>query len=175
MFNSLQIHGLQHASFPCLSPSLTAYSNSCPLSWWCYPTILSSVFPFSSCLQSFPQSGSFQMSQFFASVGQSIGVSASTSDLPMNIQGWSPSEWTGWISLQSKGLSRVPSYRAPQSLLHPVVNIFHLLESLVLQNSPKILLCIFLEANQDQTLSQGCTLFFLNWAYFVSAFSPFPN
>ena len=83
------------------------YSNSCPLSWWCHPTISSSVVPFSSCFQSFPASGSFQMSQFFASGGQSIAVSASASVLPMNIQDWSPLGWTGWISLQSKGLSRV--------------------------------------------------------------------
>ena len=83
------------------------YPNSCPLSWWCHPTISSSVVPFSSCLQSFPASGSFQMSQLFASGGQSIGVSASTSVLPMITQDWSPLGWTGWISLQSKGLSRV--------------------------------------------------------------------
>ena len=84
-----------------------ACSNSCLLSWWCHPTISSSVFPFSSCLKSFPASGSFQMSQLSASGGQSIGVSASISVLPMNIQAWFPSRWTGWISLQSKGLSRV--------------------------------------------------------------------
>ena len=82
-------------------------SNSCPWSWWCHPTISPSVFPFSSCLQSFPASGSFQMTQFFTSGGQSIGISASTSVLPMNIQDWSPLGLTGWISLQSKGLSRV--------------------------------------------------------------------
>ena len=81
--------------------------NSCPLSWWCHPTISSSVVPFSSCLQSFAASGSFQMSQLFTSDGQSIGVSASTSVLPMNTQDWSPLGWTSWISLQSKGLSRV--------------------------------------------------------------------
>ena len=81
--------------------------NSCPLSRWCHPTISSSVVPFSSCLQSFPASGSFQMSQLFASGGQSIGVSASASVLPMNIQDWFPLGWTGWISFQSKGLSRV--------------------------------------------------------------------
>ena len=85
----------------------TACSNSCPLSQWCHPTISSSIVPFSSCLQSLPESGSFQMSQFFASGGQIIGVSASASVLPMNIQDWFPLEWTGWISLQSKGLSRV--------------------------------------------------------------------
>ena len=86
------------------SQSLT---NSCPLSWWCHPTISSSVIPFSSHLQSFPTSGAFPMSQLFASGGQSIGVSASASLLPMNIQDWFPLGWTGWIFLQSKGLSRV--------------------------------------------------------------------
>ena len=102
----LQPHGLQHARPPCPSPTPRVYSNSSPLSWWCPPTISSSVIPF-SCLQSFPVSGSFQMSQFFESGGQSIGVSASASVLPMNIQDWFPSGWTGSISLQSKGLSRV--------------------------------------------------------------------
>ena len=92
---------------PCLSPTSGAYSNSCPLSQWCHPTISSSVIPFSSCLQSFPASGSFQMSRFFASGSQSIGVSASASVLPMNIQDWFPLGLTDWISLQSKGLSRV--------------------------------------------------------------------
>ena len=104
--DSLQPHGLQHARFPCPSPTPRAYSNSCPLSWWCHPTISYSVIPFSS-LQSFPASGSFQMNQFFTSVGQSIGVSASASVLPMNIQEWFLLGLTGWISLQSKGLSRV--------------------------------------------------------------------
>ena len=104
---SLWPHGLQHARPPCPAPTLGVYSNSCPLSWWCHPTISSSVVPFSSCLQSFPASGSFQMSQFFARGGQSIGVSTSASDLPMNIQDWFPFGWTGWISLQSKRLSRV--------------------------------------------------------------------
>ena len=107
MSGSLQPHGLQHARPPCLSPAPGVYSNSCPLSRWCHPTTSSSVIPFSSHLQSFPASGSFQMSQFFASGGQSIGVSASTSVLPMNTQNWSTLGWTGWISLQSKGLSRV--------------------------------------------------------------------
>ena len=100
-------HGLQHARPPCPSPTPGVHSNSYPLSRWHHPTISSSVIPFSSCLQSFPASGSFQMSQLFASGGQSIGVSASASVLPMNIQDWSPSEWTGWISLQSKGLWRI--------------------------------------------------------------------
>ena len=97
-------HGLQHASLPCPSPVPEACSNSCSLSQWCHPTISSSVIPFFSWLQSFPASGSFQMSQFFASGGQSIGVSASASVFPMNIQDWFPLEWTGWISLQLKGL-----------------------------------------------------------------------
>ena len=105
--NSLQPHGLQHARLPCPSPTPRACSNSCPSSGWCHPTIASSVVTFSSYLQSFSESGSFQMNQFFASGGQSIGVSASASVLPMNIQCWSPLGWTGWISLQSKELSRV--------------------------------------------------------------------
>ena len=105
--DSLQPHGLQHARPPCPSPTSRVYTNSHPLSWWCHPTISSSVIPFSSCLQSFSASGSFQMSQFFTSGGQSIGASASASVLPMNIQDWFPLGWTGWISLQSKGLSRV--------------------------------------------------------------------
>ena len=105
--DSLRPHGLQHARLPCPPPTPRAYSNSCPSSQWCHPTISSSVIPFSSHLQSFPASGSFPVSHFFASGGQSIGVSASVSFLPMNIQDWFPLEWTGWISLQSKGLSRV--------------------------------------------------------------------
>ena len=105
--DSLRPHELQHARLPCISPTPGAYSNSCPLSQWCHPTISPSV-PFSSHLQSFPASGSFQMSQFFTSCGLiSIGVSASASVLPMNTQDWFPLGWTGWISLQSKGLSRV--------------------------------------------------------------------
>ena len=104
--DSLWPHGLQHARLPCPSPTPGVCSNSCPSSQWCHPTISSFVIPF-SCLQSLPASGSFQMSQFFASGGQSIGVSTSASVLPMNIQDWFPSGWTDWISLQSKGLSRV--------------------------------------------------------------------
>ena len=107
MSDSLRPQGLQHARPPCPLPTPRVYSNSCPLSWWCHPTISSSVVPFSSHLQSFPGSGSFQMSQFFASGGQSIGVLASASVLPMNIHDWFPLGWTGWISLQSKGLSGV--------------------------------------------------------------------
>ena len=98
-------HRLQHTRLPCPSPTPRACSNSCPSSRWCYPTISSSVIPFSSCLQSFPASESFQMSWFFASGGPNIGASASV--LPMNIQDWFPLGWTSLISLQSKGLSRV--------------------------------------------------------------------
>ena len=105
--DSLRPHELQDARPPCPSPTPWVYPNSCPLSRWCHLTISSSVIPFSSCPQSFPTSGSFQMSQLFASGGQSIGVSASTSVLPINSQDWSPLEWIGWIFLQSKGLSRV--------------------------------------------------------------------
>ena len=107
MSDTLPPHGLQQAKLPCPSPTPSVYSNSCPLNQWCHTTISSSVVPFSPCLQSFPASGFFQMSQLFASCGQSIGVSASASVLPMNIQDWFPLGWTGWISLQSKGLSRV--------------------------------------------------------------------
>ena len=105
--DSLRPHGLQCASPPRPSPAPRAYSNSCPFSQWCHPTVSSSVLSFSSHLQSFPASGSFQMSQLFTSGGQSVRVSASTSVLPMNIQVWFPLESTGWICLQSKGLSRV--------------------------------------------------------------------
>ena len=107
MSDSLLPHELQHARPPCPSPTPGVYSNSCPSSWWCHPAISSSVVPFSSCPQSISASGSFPMSQLFASGGQSIGVSASASVLPMNTQDWSPLGWTGWLSLQSKGLSRV--------------------------------------------------------------------
>ena len=102
--DSLQPHGLQHSRLPWPSPTPGAYSNSCPLSRWCHPTISPSVAPFSSCLQSFPASGSFPMSQFFVSGGQIIGVSASASVLPMNIPDWFPLGWTGWTSLLSKWL-----------------------------------------------------------------------
>ena len=114
MSDSVWPHGLQHARPPCPSPTPGVYPNSCPSGQWCHPTFSSSVIPFSSSLQSFPASGSFSMSQFFASGGQSIGVSASASVLPMNTQDWSPLGWTSWISLQSKGLSRVFSNTAVQ-------------------------------------------------------------
>ena len=114
MSDSLWLLGMEHARLPCPSPTPAVWENSCPSSRWCYPTSSSSVIPFSSCPQSFPPSGSFQMSQLFTSDGQSIRVSASTSVLPMNTQDWSPLGWTGWISLQSKGLSRVLSNTTAQ-------------------------------------------------------------
>ena len=107
MSDSLGPHGLEHARPPCPSPAPGVYSNSCPLSQWLHPTVSSSVVPFSSHFQSFPASGSFQMSQFFKSGGQSIAVASSASVLPMNIHDWFPLGWTGWISMQSKRLSRV--------------------------------------------------------------------
>ena len=133
--DSLWPHGLQHARLPCPSPNPRAYSNSCPLGRWCNPTISSSVILFSSHLQFFPASRTFQMSQPFTLGGQSIGVSASTSVLPMNIQDWFPLGWTGWISLQSKGLSRVSSNTTvqkhqffgaqPSSHPHPTLTSIH--------------------------------------------------
>ena len=107
----LQPYELQHARLPCPSLSPRACSNSCPLSWWCHPAISPSVVPFSSCPQSLPASESYPMSQLFVWGGQSIGVSALASFLPKNTQDWSPLEWTGWISLQSKGLSNNESSR----------------------------------------------------------------
>ena len=107
MSNSLWPHESQHTRPPCPSPTPGVHPNSCPSSQWCHPAISSSVVPFSSFPKSFPASGCFPMSQLFAWGGQSIGVSASTSVFPMNTQDWSPLGWTGWISLQSKGLSRV--------------------------------------------------------------------
>ena len=109
---SLWLHGLQQARLPCPLPTTGACSNSCPSSRWCHPTISSYVAPFSSCLHSFPASGYLPMSQFFTSGGQSNGASASTSVLPMNVQDWFPLGWTGWISLQSKGFSRVPQHHS---------------------------------------------------------------
>ena len=113
--DSLWPHELQHARPPCPSSTPWVYSNSCPLSRCCHPATSSSVVPFSSCPQSLPASGSLPMSQLFTWGGQSIGVSASPSVLPVNIQDWSPLGWTGWISLQSKGLSRVFSNTSVQT------------------------------------------------------------
>ena len=118
MSDSLHPHEPQHSRSPCPSPTPGAYLNSSPLSQWCHPTISSSVIPF-SCPRSFPASGSFQMTQLFASGGPNIGVSASASVLPMNTQAWSSLGWTGWISLQSKGLSSLPQHHSSKaSVLH---------------------------------------------------------
>ena len=123
MFSSVQplshvqlfvTHGAQHTRPPCPSQTPRVYPKSCPLSWWCHPTISSFVVPFSSLLQSFPASGFFQMSQLFALNGQSIGISASTPVLPVNTQDWSPLGWTSWISLPSRGISRVLSNTTAQ-------------------------------------------------------------
>ena len=129
--DSLWPHELQYARPPCPSPTPGVYSNSSPLSRWHHPTISSSVVPFSSCLPSFPASGSFQMNQFFTSGGQNIAVSASASVLPMNIQNWFPLGWTRWISLQYKGLSRVFSYTTVQKL----ISILHLSAFFIFQIS----------------------------------------
>ena len=124
MSNSLQPHGLQHTRLLCPSPAPGACSNSCALSQWCHPTMSSSVVPFSSCPQSCPASGSTQMSHLFAWGGQRIGVSASASGFPMNTQDWSPLGWTGWISLQSKGLSRVFSNTTVQKSINSLALSF---------------------------------------------------
>ena len=118
-------HGLQHAKPPCPSPTLRVYANSCPLSQWCHPTTSSSVVTYSSHLQSFPELGSLQMSQFYTSGGQIIGVSASASVLPMNTQDWFPLGWTDWISLQSKGLTRVFSNTTVQSINSLVLSFLY--------------------------------------------------
>ena len=126
MSDSLWPHELQHARLPCPSPTPGVHSDSRPLSRWCHPAISSSVVPFSSCPESLPASGSFQMSQLFASGGQSIGVSASTSVLPMNIQDWFPLRLTGLISLQSKGLSEIKKCDASSFILF-IQNCFAML------------------------------------------------
>ena len=132
--DSLRLHESQHVRPPCPSPTPGVYWNSCPSSQWCHSSISSSVVPFSSCAQPLPESGSFPMSQLFAWGGQSTGVSASASVLPVNTQNWSPLGWTGWISLQSKGLSRVFSNITVQkhrffsalSFLHsPTLTLIH--------------------------------------------------
>ena len=117
MSDSLQSHELQHNRPLCPSPTPGVYSNSCPLSRWCHPTISSYVVPFSSCLQSFPESGSFQMSQFFASGGQSIGVSASKLIFPMNTKGWSPLGWSDWMDFRMDWLDIPAVQGALKSLL----------------------------------------------------------
>ena len=123
--DSLWPHESQHARLFCPSPTAGVHSDSCPSSQWCHPDISSSVTPFSSCPQSLPASESFPMSQLFAWGGQSIGVSASASVLPMNTQDWSPLGWTGWITLQSKGLARIFSSTRVQKHQSSVFNFLH--------------------------------------------------
>ena len=126
MSDSLRSHGMQHARLPCPSPSSGACSNSCPLNQWCHPTISSAAIPF-FCLQSFPASGAFLMSQLFTLGGQSIGVLASTSVLPMKIQDWFPLGWTGLISSQSNGLPRIFSYTSVQKIQFFSTQLFFIL------------------------------------------------
>ena len=147
MSSSLWPHGLQHIRLPCPSHTPRAYSNSCPLSRWCHPTISSSVFLFFSCLQSFPASGSFQMSQFFASGDQSIGISASASVLPMSIQEWFPLGLTGLISLQSKVKSIINSvtpWNAARQASLSITNSWSLLKLMSIKSvmpSNHLILC----------------------------------
>ena len=136
---SLWPHGIQHARLPCPSLTPRACSNSCPSSQWCHSTISSSVMPFSSYLQSFPASGSFLMSQFLASCAQTIGVSASASVLPMNIQDWFSVRWTGWISLKFKGLSRVFANNSSASILQH--SAFFMVQTFPLLPQEYILVC----------------------------------
>ena len=124
--DSLRPHESQRARPPCPSPTPGVHSNSRPSSWWCHPAISSSVIPFSSCPQSLPASGSFPMSQLFTGGGQSIGVSAFASVLPMNTQDWSPLGWTGWFSLQSKGLTRVFSNTTVQNISSSALNFLYI-------------------------------------------------
>ena len=156
MSDSLWPHGLQHTRLPC--PSDRAYSNSCPLSWWCHPTNSSSVVAFSSHLQSFPASGSFQMSQYFTSGGQGIGVSALASVLPMNTQDWSPLRWTDWISLQSKGLS---------SLSYSIVFLyfFALITEKVFLISPCYSSELCIQCNPFGTLDSMQSLLYYQWCF----------
>ena len=125
MSDSCQPHGLQHNRVPCPSATPRVYSTSCPSNRWCHPTISSSVVPFSSCLQSFPASRSFPVTQFFTSGGQSIVVSASTSVLPMNTQDCSPQEWTGWIPLQSKGLSSLLQHHSSKASISSALSFLY--------------------------------------------------
>ena len=151
--DSLWSHGQQHTRLPCPSPTPGTYSNSWPLSRWCHPTILSSVIPFASRLQSFPASGSFPMSQFFASGGQNIGVSASASVLPMNIQDWFLLGLTGWISLKAKGLSRV---------------FFNSSKASILQSS-----AFFIVQLSNPYMTTGKIIALTRWTFVGKAMSPF--
>ena len=165
MSNSLWPHGLQHTRLPCPSPTPRAYSNSCPLSQWCHPTISSSVL---FCLQPFPESGSFKMSQFFTSGGQSIGDSPSASVLPMNIQHWFPSGWTRWMSLQPKGLSRVFSNTTVQK--HQVLQ--HLAFFTVQLSHPYMTTGKTIALSRQTIVGKVMTSLFNMLSRFVIAFLP---
>ena len=168
----LQPHGLQHARPPCPSPTPGVCSHLCPLSWWCHPTISSSVVPFSSCLQRFPASGCFPVSHFFTSGGPSIGVLASTSVLPMNTQGWFPLRLTGLISLLSKGLSRVFS-----SITVGKHQFFSALPSLLSSSH----ICLYMTTGKTIALTiwtfvgKVMSLLFNALCKFVTAFLPWSN
>ena len=155
MSDSLGPHGLHHARLPCPSLSSEVYSNSCPSSLWCYPTISSSVAPFSSCLQSFPASGSFVMGWLFTSGDQSIGASASGSVLPVNIQDWFPLGWTGWISSLSKRLSRVFSNTTDHSINSLAISLLY---------------CLTLISIHDYQKNHSFDSVYLCWQSDVSAF-----
>ena len=169
MSDSLQPHGLQHARLPCPSPTPRACSNSCPSRRWCHPTISSSVIPFSPCLQSFPASGSFQMSQLFASGGQRIGVSASASVLAMNIQDWFPLGWTGWISLRSRGLWRVLSNTTVQKHQFFHAQLYRNLSILFI-----LFHCFGFVLSSLHSVSLGNHLFSLSLVLVSSLFLAFP-
>ena len=167
MSDSLWPHGLQHARLPCLSPTPGACSNLCPWCRWCHPSISSSVVLFSSCLQSFPASGCFQMSWLFASVDQSIGASASASVLPMNIQGWFPLKLTGLISLQSKGLSRV--------FFSTTSNLWHSAFFMVQLSQPKVTTGKTTAMTIRTFVHKRMSLLFNTRSRFVIAFLPRSN
>ena len=168
MSSSLWPHGLLHARLPCPSPTPGAYSSSCPSSWWCHPTISSSVVPFSSCLQSFPASESFPMSQFFTSGGQSVGVSALASVLPMNIQDWFPLGWTGWIPLQSKGLfkSLLQHHSSKASILR--CSAFFIVQL----SHPYMTTGKTIALTTQTFVGKVISLLFNTWSRFVTAFLP---
>ena len=154
MSDSLWPHELQHARPPCPSPTPGVHPNSCPSSWWCHPAISSSVIPFSSCPQSLPASESSPMSQLFAWGGQSIGVSALASFFPKNTQDWSPLEWTGWISLQSKGLSII---LREWIIIKTTLNYFHKAINLVSAILPRITRLRFNRHLHVLYIYQACT------------------
>ena len=163
MSNSLRPHEPQHARPPCPSPAPRVHSNSCPWSRWCHPAISSSVIPFSSCSQSLPASGSFPMSHLSTSGDESIAVSAATSVPPVNTQDWSPLGWTGWISLQSKGLSRVFSNTTVQKQFRLVNTIlccyFRLTFSMPLSPIP----CLLKKTNKTFIYLSLLSSFFFFW------------